>query len=257
MNNDNPVLAIASDLHGHFDHMIRTVNEARPKALVLAGDLDLEQPLDTVLAPLNSDIEVFYIHGNHDTDRPHWWENLVLSRRAQSIHGKVVDIGGISVAGLGGVFRQEIWHPDAGNPRYPTRESYRQRRPPKDWDLPLKRKHHSSIWWEDYERLFDQHADVLVTHEAPAVHRHGVQALDDLAEALEARWHFHGHHHEAYRAKSRNGVTVVGIAQAGVVDQHGRPLFGGLKRDGIPWSLGRPSRNLSSRGPRGTQARGK
>jgi len=40
-------------------------------------------------------------------------------------------------------------------------------------------------------------ADVLVTHEAPGMHRFGNSVLSDLATALRVRRAFHGHHHES------------------------------------------------------------
>ena len=40
-------------------------------------------------------------------------------------------------------------------------------------------------------------ADVLVTHAAPSVHRHGFEALDLLATALGEHTTFHDHHHDS------------------------------------------------------------
>jgi hypothetical protein len=39
-------------------------------------------------------------------------------------------------------------------------------------------------------------ADILLTHEAPAVHPHGWRAINELAEALGVQVVVHGHHHQ-------------------------------------------------------------
>jgi len=229
-------LAITTDLHGKFGEVIDVVNRSKPKALLLAGDLDLQMPLDDVLKELNPAIDVYFIPGNHDTDRQLYWDNLITSKRCRSLHGRVVEIAGIRVAGLGGVFREAIWHPEKGGPKFASREDFiRAKRPPREWEAPLTLKHNSSIWWEDYERLFDQRADILITHEAPSCHKYGQVVLDDLAEAMGVKRHFHGHHHIAYQTDWVNGVTVHGIARCGVVNEDGKTLFAGLGGNGRPW----------------------
>jgi len=55
------------------------------------------------------------------------------------------------------------------------------------------RTHRSMIFWDTNSRLWDQRADVLVTHEAPSVHPHGFAAIDVLAKAMGVQATFHGH----------------------------------------------------------------
>lgn len=121
-------------------------------------------------------------------------------------------LGGLRVAGLGGIFRPKIWHPN-------SRVIYAKR---SDWNIKhqdkrfaqLRRKNESTIWYEDYEYLSTKKADVLVSHEAPSCHRYGVKALDDLAASLGARLIVHGHHHDCYTDTLSNGISVVGLGLA-------------------------------------------
>ncbi len=98
----------------------------------------------------------------------------------------------------------------------------------RDRGVPLKQK--GCVWWEDYAQLWDEQADILVTHEAPSCHRHGFAVLDDMAEAMSVRRVIHGHHHESYQAAVKQGIHVQGVARCGIIDQNGRQLFGGLDR---------------------------
>ena len=83
--------------------------------------------------------------------------------------------------------------------------------------------------------LWDQRADILVTHEAPTSlirdgRQLGFEVLDDLAAAMGARL-VHGHHHHDYDSVLPNGVLVGGVGIAGVMNQHGQRLELGLRRD--------------------------
>lgn len=61
----------------------------------------------------------------------------------------------------------------------------RSMRPEVRWREGIARRHRSNIFPEDYLELFvGAPADILVAHEAPAAHRYGWQAIDELAEAL-------------------------------------------------------------------------
>ena len=91
----------------------------------------------------------------------------------------------------------------------------------------LLRQHHSTIWWEDYEQLWDQKADILVTHEAPSSHNHGFTEIDDLAFAMNAKRVFHGHHHINYSAELKRDVDTVlvdGVGLACCKDETGAEL---------------------------------
>lgn len=57
------------DVHGRFDHVIRLVKLHRPEAVVFLGDLECSLPLDMILRPILEQTEIWFIHGNHDSDR--------------------------------------------------------------------------------------------------------------------------------------------------------------------------------------------
>ncbi|HYW75932.1 MAG TPA: metallophosphoesterase [Gammaproteobacteria bacterium] len=220
------MLFFGGDPHGHFAQIERVARDAGPDdALVLLGDFDLPAPLEQVI-PAARD-RTWWIHGNHDCDRTEWYDRLFGSAlAARCLHGQVVRVGGLRVAGMGGVFREKVWHPESPKGvRAPARADYlRLMRPPERWRGGLPLKHHASIWWEDYERLWAQRADILVTHEAPSAHRHGFAAIDDLAAAMGARMIVHGHHHETYTAALPDGVRVLGVGLAEVVDETGNTV---------------------------------
>ncbi|WP_422422175.1 metallophosphoesterase [Pseudomonas sp. GZD-222] len=58
------------DAHGRFDHVIRLVKLHRPEPVVFLGDLECSLPLNMILRPILELTEVWYIHGNHGSDRP-------------------------------------------------------------------------------------------------------------------------------------------------------------------------------------------
>jgi hypothetical protein len=69
-----------------------------------------------------------------------------------------------------------------------------------------------------------QTADVLVTHEAPGWHEHGVDSLTTLATAKRVAHAFHGHHHHdivypdgVWRGVGIQGITSLAREKARVV----------------------------------------
>jgi predicted phosphodiesterase len=107
-----PALMFFGDPHGQFDFVISSVKKHRPEAIVLLGDIQPQRSLEIELAPIRSTAEVWFIHGNHDTDSVADHDNLFGSELAhRNLHGRVVEIAGFRVAGLGGVFRESIWAP--------------------------------------------------------------------------------------------------------------------------------------------------
>jgi predicted phosphodiesterase len=185
------------DPHGHFEHIIEAVHAHRPAAIVLLGDVQTQEPLESALRPILDHTEVWWIHGNHDTDSDADYDNLFGSALAnRNLHGRVVEVAGVRIAGLGGIFRRQVWNAP-GQPRYPSAEAFiAQCGKGNRWRGGLPRKHRSSIFPSDYGALLQAKADVLVTHEAPSCHPHGFQAIDALAASLGVRKAYHGHHHE-------------------------------------------------------------
>ena len=84
-------------LHGEFRLLIKQVLEQRPSAIVLLGDLQPQRLLHEELAPILDATEVWFIHGNHDTDSAqdfrHVWESSLADR---NLDGRVVTIAGVA-----------------------------------------------------------------------------------------------------------------------------------------------------------------
>jgi hypothetical protein len=177
-------------------------------------------PLPTVLAPaLTKGWSVYWILGNHDTDTEAAYDNLTSS--PGDLAGRVTTISNIGIAGLPGVFKPRVWHPDDPAPSYHTRGAFQAAlRPNEAWRDGLPLFHRDTIFPEDFCRLARMRFDVLVTHEAPSCHPHGFAVIDTLAETCGARLIVHGHHHQSYTATLPNGIAVrgLGLAEAWLLD---------------------------------------
>lgn len=223
------------DVHGRFDHVVEAVRKHRPSAVVFLGDLQPPRPIEQELQPILGLTNVWWIHGNHDTDSDADYDNLFGSTLAdRNLHGRVVEIAGVRVAGLGGVFRGQVWMPPE-LPKYNSPQSYASQCGKGNlWRGGLPRKHRSSIFPIDYSCLVGSHAEILVTHEAPSCHPHGFDAIDELARNLGARAAFHGHHHEShdYSAHSAQlAFTAYGVGLCGITDQNGHVIVTGASGD--------------------------
>ncbi|OLP52406.1 hypothetical protein BJF91_02360 [Allorhizobium taibaishanense] len=192
-----------------------------PAHSIFLGDFDLDRPLDLELADLTSvGSSIFFIHGNHDADRERWHDFVFASGLASSnLTGRVVALDGVRVAGLGGVFHPDVWHPQnaGGIPKFSTRSEYLSAHSRSTWRDGLPLRHRSTIFPEDFNSLAALEADILITHEAPSTHRYGHTEIDDLAEVLGVKTIVHGHLHQDYRATLPNGIKVIGLPKAGVL----------------------------------------
>ena len=246
-------LWLLGDVHSHFDHIAQAIDAAKvkPAAVIFLGDIEAPIPFEHCIEGiLKRGVDVKWIRGNHDTDSNENWNNLQESMH-RNIDGKVIMIDGVRVAGLGSIFRGEVWHPniDGGKPTHATYQEYEkfirsnanlkrrltkkdlaqlQAVPPesRQWNsavLDQSRvgkllKHHSTIFPADYERLADMRADILVTHEAPSCHPHGFKEIDLLAQVMGATV-FHGHHHDALdysRQFDAIGLRAYGVGFCGI-----------------------------------------
>lgn len=218
------------DVHGQFDHILPALARDRlpagePRAVIFLGDIEAQRPFEEEITPLlDADIEVWFIHGNHDTDSRQNWAHLLPSWH-RNLDGRVVTIQGLKIAGLGGIFRGAIWYGDADR-RYESFADFERSRcfkPNHHLDGQLL-KHSSSIWPSVYDQLACERADILVTHEAPSCHPHGFEALDELARAMQVKALFHGHHHDSlnYRdCEEQLGFQAYGVGFRGITDHHG------------------------------------
>jgi predicted phosphodiesterase len=231
------MIMFGGDPHGDFRPLVKAAVELRPAAVVVLGDMELSRPLDEEMGPvLAAGVPVFWISGNHDSDREEWLLNCSGSPSAsRNLDGAVAEVGGVRIAGLGGVFRGQIWNPRYGGPTYRSRtDLVKASNRSNLWEAPwdespgVSRRHRTSIWPEDYDRMSALRADILVLHEAPSSHRHGFPELDALAEALGVGLVVHGHHHVDCAAVLANGIRVMGVGLAGVRLDDGRTVSAGL-----------------------------
>lgn len=191
-----PTIFICGDPHGQFFPIVDAVRAERPAAVVLLGDIDAPTPLHELLAPISSVTDIFWIHGNHDTESEAAYDNLFGSRLVEScLHGKIVNVHGKRIAGVGGVFRSKIWN--GATASFQTPANYLEVCGKGNrWRGGLPLKHRSTLFPSDLNAFAGELADVLVTHEAPGAHPYGFSALTDLADSLQVKAAFHGHHHE-------------------------------------------------------------
>lgn len=183
------------------------------------------EPLHALLGDL---CEVtWFIHGNHDTDSASDFENLWGSSVAdRNIDGRVLVLpSGVRIAGLGGVFREDVWHPDPsrrmkGRPAYMNAAEHTRLTKPKDRHKGHQpRKHWSSIYKETVDRLARMSADILISHEAPSYHKQGYPAIDELARAMGASTVIHGHHHDCIDSSRKwvgQGFKSFGVGLRGI-----------------------------------------
>ena len=239
------------DVHGNFKHVISSVLEKRPKAIVLLGDIEAQQPLERELQSVLALTDIWWIHGNHDTDNQKNHDNIFGSALAdRNLHGRVVEIDGLRVAGLGGVFRGEIWYPDSPDApvNFESYDVYQQNSEPGRIHAAAQHRalrrgemaevkaagklltHRSSIFYADWLELQSQQADILVTHEAPSCHRNGFKAIDELARAMKVTKAFHGHHHDRRDYSptwDQIGFKAYGVGLRGITDQDGNGVRAG------------------------------
>lgn len=229
-----PIL-LCGDPHGQFGHIIQASRDIDPIAVILLGDMEPDAPLEVVLAPLVD--RVWWIPGNHDADGIDGIERTWKSGLAdRNLHGRVAMLeDGRRIAGLGNVFRGNVWMPrgpggSTGAPasfssmRQHARSTPRQDR----YEDGPHFKHWGTIYPEDFERLKRQRADILLTHEASGYHPYGFSVLDDLARAMGVRLLAHGHLHDAQwrfedlsQVWRSQGFASVGVGLRGITAING------------------------------------
>ncbi|MGQ3052401.1 MAG: metallophosphoesterase [Roseateles sp.] len=218
-----PKLMFFGDPHGDLEPVIAAVERFRPEAIILLGDIQARQPLHIELRPILNITEVAWIPGNHDTDSNGDFDHLFGSELSdRNLHGRIVEIAGYKVAGLGGIFRSKIWDPRRPIEEAAFQSSDAMRRTMKReerWRDGISRKHRSSIFPDEYQRLLRSGpADILVTHEAPSAHPHGWQVIDELAEKLGVQLVVHGHHHRCIDYVGEGLMTTAAPFRAFGVD---------------------------------------
>ncbi|MDP8170036.1 hypothetical protein QJU96_01875 [Pasteurella skyensis] len=196
------MILFAGDPHGCYEHLYPFVKERENVALVILGDLQLTSCDE--LDKLAQYCDIWFIHGNHDSKTIEAYEAIWGSHwKTRNLHGRVVDIQGTKIAGLGGVFRGHIWMPP-NRPMFLDHIHYCQYNPGKIWRGGISLRHRASIFPSDIEILEKQKADILICHEAPEPHPKGFGIINQLARKMEVKKIFHGHHHENFNYKAMN-----------------------------------------------------
>ncbi|MBP6108677.1 MAG: metallophosphoesterase [Rhodocyclaceae bacterium] len=221
----NP-LWFAGDVHGKFGHVLRQLEktslDARPSAIIFLGDLEPQEPLTRIFGWfIDAGVQPYFIHGNHDSDHGGTWRYIVDCWE-RNLHGRVTEMFGIKVAGLGGIFRSDIWLPPT-RPRYQSYDDYTRAT-----ELTaLRCMHSSSIFPDVVCALSQQHADILVTHEAPSCNSLGYLAITNLAVALGVKSVFNGHHHRDIAYQSNYPFAGYQVGFRGLRDSHGTIIKSG------------------------------
>lgn len=225
-----PEIFFCGDPHGGFDQINEAARLYRPDAMVILGDLQAPAPVHQVLEEALSYTDIWWIPGNHDTDTDHFYDYLWRSELGgHNLHGRVANICGMRIAGLGGVFRGQVWMPEA-NPNYYSPSTFMRRvGPHNEWRGGVPRRHRSTIFPSVYGNLMRQKADILITHEAPSCHKKGFLAIDKLAKSLGAKWLFHGHQHEDRIYENQTcGITTRAVGYRGVINLKGEVVISSI-----------------------------
>ena len=215
------------DTHSRFRHLIAAVKQHRPAAIVLLGDVEATQPLQHELAAILSLTEIYWIVGNHDTDSESAYDHLYGSTlRERNLHGRVVDVAGVRIAGLGGIFREKVWLPPAEPIYESAKEFMRTGDRHNRWRGGLPLRHRSTIFADDYHALARLQTDVLVVHGAPGEHPQGHEAYELLAVTMGAQKLFHGHTHDSlpYRMQA---IQMFGVGLRGITALDGTKIVPG------------------------------
>ena len=215
-------ILFCGDTHGDLSHIAETLSTyGECDAVVHVGDFELQEPLSLAL-PQSVHSRFWWIPGNHDFDRQEFHDRLFKDALAsRCFHLKVIEMEGLRIAGLGGTFKGRVWRPP-DLPTYKVRRSQTEATKHAESASKDPLSVQGAIWPEDFEKLAQRRADVLVTHEAPSCHQYGFKAIDQLAERMGASLIVHGHHHLDYVDTVNNGKTkVIGVGLRGISDLNG------------------------------------
>lgn len=209
------------DPHGNWQPLFDAVLRHRPAAVVILGDCGLDEPLRQKLAAIWDLVPVWkWIIGNHDVDSLKEYEFLVESDPQGDLGGHWASLDGHIVAGLGGIYRAQVWYPKYGGtdddpPKFRTRRDMIKVTARVDrLKGGLPRSSRATIFPEDHEALRPIRAKILVCHEAPTSDRHGFAAIDTLAHEMGVSLVVHGHHHRSYEGQTADGISVRGLGIA-------------------------------------------
>lgn len=218
------MILFAGDPHGSYKHLYPFVQENDNVALIILGDLQLSSPDE--LEKLAQYCDIWFIHGNHDSKTVAAFDAIWGSEwKHRNLHNRVEEIQGVRIAGLGGVFRGQIWMPP-NRPMYFDPIHYCQySSQEKIWRGGLPLHHRTSIFPSDIEILENKKADILICHEAPKPHPMGFQVINELAEKMGVKHIFHGHHHDNFIYKTQHSYKITNVGFRSLADVGGNYLL--------------------------------
>jgi len=197
-------ILFAGDPHNDFSVINETAIKNKPEAVIILGDLELkDKNLDEQMNPtLNHDIDVFWIPGNHDELK----SRVYKSKKCVCLHGKVIKIGGLKIAGFG---------------------------------MPYGIKSKYEYYLKDYNLLKKQKSHILVSHDAPLNHDDrplviteryngdsyspkGNIQINKLAKNLGAFCIFHGHYRHPDQSYIKdNYIWSICVGHHGITNEFG------------------------------------
>ena len=203
------------DIHGDFAS-VRGIMERHPEVpfWLCVGDVaDAEGRYEALPAPL------YWIKGNNeDFDvvcgvgecaagvKPPPYKDTYIP------NGKLIDIDGLRVAGLGGTFAPTMYELAAADLPHP------KKRTPTATQLADRRRHFVREEVEACKAMRD--VDIFLSHEAPRpfrVHR-GIDAgktpINEILSAMRPRLHLFGHHH-TFAEADPSGIRSVCLELVG------------------------------------------
>ena len=192
------------DIHGDFAS-VRRIMSRHPDVpfWISVGDLaDDEGRYQAVDAPL------YWIKGNNENFDVIAEGNLPASLRFLE-NGRVVEVDGVRVAGLGGTFAPTWYNTAASALPHPRKGTARATA------LADKRRHFVKEEVDRAKAL--EGVDVLMSHEAARPYRVGNRrpdagrtAINEVLAAMKPRLHLFGHHH-TFTEQVREQVPSIGL----------------------------------------------
>lgn len=221
------MILFAGDPHGEYQHLYPFIQDKKDIALIILGDLQLTTTKE--LDKLAQYCDLWFIHGNHDSKTVLAFESIWGSEwKERNLSGRVQTIQGRRIAGLGGVFRGQIWMPPS-KPVFFDPIHYCQYCPQeKIWRGGLPLRHRTSIFPSDFEQLENKQADILISHEAPKPHPLGFAIFNQLAKKMGITHIFHGHHHENFDYTDINrdkNLKITNVGFRSLCDEQGNYLL--------------------------------
>ncbi len=201
---------------GELAPLLEACGEECPHAVVLLGCSVLPRSGHAGLSALSAaGVDVRWLHGRPVPDAAHQVVQLHDGHPRGRLHQCIAALGGMLVAGLGGVFEKGVWYPKTDMQGYaPAMSPLEAARVLVPDGLRLRRTRtavHGAIFPGDHAVLRGRRADVLASFEAPTIRPDGFFAVDKVAYDCHARLVVHAQGAAASRASLPTGVPVRGV----------------------------------------------